>query len=339
MLLPTSHESLTQTGVSRVGHSPFLSLCWLLPTSPFHQWWLVMGERMQGGNSFFQFPPSGLHAPSPHRIHAPPPPPPDRERYLAELLGERQKFHPFTQVLPHCGRLLNLEIRRISGYNLAIPDHDGLDHEGHYMPSNPLLNGMPSDFERWSIMRMEENGLLPNAAPFQAAPVGWPGTVGVQSAPVVKKVIRLDVPVDKNPNYNFVGRILGPRGNSLKRVESMTQCRVYIRGKGSVKDPVKEEKLRDKPGYEHLNEPLHILVEAEFPENMVNIQMEKAVTILENLLKPVDESMDHYKKQQLRELAMINGTLKEGNPDMSPGMSPCMSPFSNTGMKRPKMVR
>lgn len=42
--------------------------------------------------------------------------------------------------------------------------------------------------------------------------------------------------------YNFVGRLLGPRGNSLKRVEASTQCRVYIRGRGSVKDSVKVTK-------------------------------------------------------------------------------------------------
>ena len=39
--------------------------------------------------------------------------------------------------------------------------------------------------------------------------------------------------------FNFVGRLLGPRGNSLKRVEVTTGCRVYIRGKGSIKDPDK----------------------------------------------------------------------------------------------------
>lgn len=39
--------------------------------------------------------------------------------------------------------------------------------------------------------------------------------------------------------FNFVGRILGPRGNSLKRVEASTGCRVFIRGKGSIKDPEK----------------------------------------------------------------------------------------------------
>lgn len=37
--------------------------------------------------------------------------------------------------------------------------------------------------------------------------------------------------------YNFVGRLLGPRGNSLKRVEASTECRVLIRGRGSIKDP------------------------------------------------------------------------------------------------------
>lgn len=39
--------------------------------------------------------------------------------------------------------------------------------------------------------------------------------------------------------FNFVGRLLGPRGNSLKRVEASTDCRVLIRGRGSIKDPVK----------------------------------------------------------------------------------------------------
>ncbi|KAL5972325.1 hypothetical protein ACLOJK_041578 [Asimina triloba] len=32
------------------------------------------------------------------------------------------------------------------------------------------------------------------------------------------------------------GRLLGPRGNSLKRVEASTECRVLIRGRGSIKD-------------------------------------------------------------------------------------------------------
>jgi len=41
-------------------------------------------------------------------------------------------------------------------------------------------------------------------ASFQAPPMGWPGTQGVPSTPVVKRVIRLDVPVDKYPNVSQI---------------------------------------------------------------------------------------------------------------------------------------
>jgi protein quaking len=128
-----------------------------------------------------------------------------------------------------------------------------------------------------------------------------------------------------------VGRILGPRGNSLKRVEASTGCRVFIRGKGSIKDPGKEDKLRGKPGYEHLSDPLHILIEAEFPASIIDARLRHAQEVIEELLKPVDESQDFYKRQQLRELAMLNSTLREDSPH--PGS---VSPFSNGGMKRAK---
>jgi hypothetical protein len=48
-----------------------------------------------------------------------------------------------------------------------------------------------------------------------------------------------------------------------------------------------EDKLRDKPGYEHLNEPLHVLVEAEFPADIVDVRLNQAVSILDDLLKPI----------------------------------------------------
>lgn len=45
--------------------------------------------------------------------------------------------------------------------------------------------------------------------------------------------------------------------------------------------------MRGKPGYEHLNEPLHILVEAELPVEIVDARLAQARNILEDLLKPV----------------------------------------------------
>lgn len=65
---------------------------------------------------------------------------------------------------------------------------------------------------------------------------------------------------------------------------------MFIRGKGSIKDPDKEEKLRGRPGYEHLNEPLHILIEADLPANIVDMRLRQAQEIIEELLKPVVSS-------------------------------------------------
>lgn len=45
--------------------------------------------------------------------------------------------------------------------------------------------------------------------------------------------------------------------------------------------------MRGKPGYEHLNEPLHVLIEAELPVEIVDGRLMQARGILEDLLKPV----------------------------------------------------
>jgi protein quaking len=45
--------------------------------------------------------------------------------------------------------------------------------------------------------------------------------------------------------------------------------------------------LRGRPGFEHLNEPLHILIEAELPVNVVDLRLRQAQEIIEELLKPV----------------------------------------------------
>lgn len=45
--------------------------------------------------------------------------------------------------------------------------------------------------------------------------------------------------------------------------------------------------MRGKPGYEHLNEPLHILVEAELPAEIIDARLMQAREILEDLLRPV----------------------------------------------------
>ncbi|KAH0465332.1 hypothetical protein IEQ34_005435 [Dendrobium chrysotoxum] len=250
-------------------------------------------------------------------------------QYLAELLVEHQKLGPFTQVLPICSRLLNQEIVRVSGVpSQGFGDYDRLQYgcPSPMASPNPVSNISVTGSIGW-------NGLYQERSEFpQGTTMDWQGAPASPSSHFVKKILRLEIPVDKYPNFNFVGRLLGPRGNSLKRVEASTGCRVYIRGKGSIKDPGKEETLMGRPGYEHLNEPLHVLIEAELPSHIIDLKLRHAQEILEELLKPVEESHDFYKRQQLRELAILNSGLRED----SPLPSGTVSPFNSSGLKRPK---
>ncbi|CAM8954512.1 unnamed protein product [Rhodiola kirilowii] len=260
----------------------------------------------------------------------------EQEKYLAELLAERQNIGPFMPVLPQCYRLLNQEILRVTNLlgNTSVIGQSGFEH-ANLLAFGGLHSSGGADMSRWqSRFQTEMSGLLQPSSPAQ----NWLSSPSSSSGLIVKRTIRVDIPVDLYPNFNFVGRLLGPRGNSLKRVEATTECRVLIRGRGSIKDParvISEEMMRGKPGYEHLNEPLHILVEAELPVDVIDARLMQAREILKDLLKPVDESQDFFKKQQLRELAVINGTLRDEGSPMSAGS---VSPFHNSlgGMKRAK---
>lgn len=55
-----------------------------------------------------------------------------------------------------------------------------------------------------------------------------------------------------------------------------------------------EEKLKGKPGYEHLNEQLHILIEADLPADIVDIKLRQAQEIIEELVKPVVCALTHF---------------------------------------------
>uniref|UniRef100_A0AC34QXA7 K Homology domain-containing protein n=1 Tax=Panagrolaimus sp. JU765 TaxID=591449 RepID=A0AC34QXA7_9BILA len=126
--------------------------------------------------------------------------------------------------------------------------------------------------------------------------------------PAGDRVLKRDkIMVPEHPNYNFIGRILGPRGISVRQLESATGCGILIRGKGSVKNPEREERLRQKnmPGFEHLKEPLHVLITAEgADEAEAERKLDNCRRRIEKLLKP---EYDEYKRRQLAQLAMING--------------------------------
>ncbi len=64
------------------------------------------------------------------------------------------------------------------------------------------------------------------------------------------------IPVKEFPEINFFGLLVGPRGNSLKKMERESGAKISIRGKGSVK----EGKARPDQYADDAEEDLHCLV-------------------------------------------------------------------------------
>lgn len=116
------------------------------------------------------------------------------------------------------------------------------------------------------------------------------------------------VTIPNRPECKYIGRILGPRGITVKQLEARTECRILIRGKGSIKNPQREALLRSRLGWEHLHEPLHVLISA------TDTSQERCLHKLENGVKSIQallgDTNDEHKRCQLIQLAIINGTYR-----------------------------
>jgi len=123
--------------------------------------------------------------------------------------------------------------------------------------------------------------------------------------PAQKVSDKVFIPAERNPAVNFIGLLIGPRGNTLKRLESETGCKIIIRGKGSVK----EGKVGRVPGQlmPGEDEPLHALITGPSPA-----EVKKGVKVVTEIVKEGIECPDaanELRRNQLRELAELNGTL------------------------------
>ncbi|PXF41647.1 Branchpoint-bridging protein [Gracilariopsis chorda] len=123
-----------------------------------------------------------------------------------------------------------------------------------------------------------------------------------------KFVDRLYIPKEKEGTLNFIGLILGPRGNTQKRLEKDYECKVAIRGKGSVKDG----RARGPAQLED-NEPLHVIITAEGLDGKQRIDQCKRKIM--DIITPREDNDNDHKQAQLRELAQLNGTLREQDRD------------------------
>ncbi|KKA28203.1 hypothetical protein TD95_003311 [Thielaviopsis punctulata] len=103
-----------------------------------------------------------------------------------------------------------------------------------------------------------------------------------------------------------LGLLIGPRGNTLKKMETESGAKIAIRGKGSVK----EGKGRSDAAHSsNQEEDLHCLIMADTEE-----KVEKAKKLIYNVIETaasIPEGQNELKRNQLRELATLNGTLRD----------------------------
>ncbi|KAM3716506.1 RNA-binding protein [Dirofilaria immitis] len=128
-----------------------------------------------------------------------------------------------------------------------------------------------------------------------------------------KKVLlqeKIFIPVKEYPNYNFVGRILGPRGLTAKQLEEESGCRIMIRGRGSTRE---DSTNRENISNDHTKEELHVLVQCEDIEEIAKEKMKRAIECIHYFLIPPPDGEDELKRKQLMELSIINGTYRPTN--------------------------
>ncbi|CAO1618476.1 unnamed protein product [Sympodiomycopsis kandeliae] len=110
------------------------------------------------------------------------------------------------------------------------------------------------------------------------------------------------LPLKEFPEINFFGLLVGPRGNTLKKMERESGAKIAIRGKGSVK----EGKGR---GNDEDEEDMHCVITAD-DDAKIKLCIQLINKVIETAASTPESQNDH-KRNQLRELATLNGTLRD----------------------------
>ncbi|TRY66657.1 hypothetical protein DNTS_007993 [Danionella cerebrum] len=123
----------------------------------------------------------------------------------------------------------------------------------------------------------------------------------------IKLKERVLIPVRQYPKFNFVGKILGPQGNTIKRLQEETGAKISVLGKGSMRDKNKEEELRKsgEPKYAHLSMELHVFIEVFSPVPDAYMRMAHAMEEIKKFLFP--DMMDEICQEQFMEMKFLNG--------------------------------
>ncbi|XP_078502934.1 KH domain-containing, RNA-binding, signal transduction-associated protein 2 [Lissotriton helveticus] len=222
--------------------------------------------------------------------------------YLPELMAEKESLDPS---FVHAMRLLTevSQCEESNGNNdmtQASPQHWG-KYSGSSPSSPPPMDDINgSECSKSEVQKFQDSDGKQDDDEKKY--------LDIISNKNIKLSERVLIPVKQYPKFNFVGKLLGPRGNSLKRLQEETGSKMSILGKGSMRDKAKEEELR-KSGeakYSHLSDELHVLMEVFAPPGEAYSRMSHALDEIKKFLVP--DYNDEIRQEQLRELSFLNGS-------------------------------
>ncbi|EKX38370.1 hypothetical protein GUITHDRAFT_165235 [Guillardia theta CCMP2712] len=254
---------------------------------------------------------------------------------LKDLLDEQMKMVPLQSMLPNCAFLLQREIEFLRNQEMAPPvmreDPGAMrPSRGPFMLEETRSNRGMTPEQSYQNIYTGMQGKDQRSSDWKPSSSDGIDTVLVdhleKSDGNCKTMIKIFVPVDRYPGFNFVGRLLGPRGSTFVELQASSGCKMTIRGRGSIKlkPGQTEASLMRQANYQHLSEPLdltpclrlysvtqHVVVEYEGPSWAKDRTLRHAENILkEVMIPPSSEGSDKIKQQQLRDLAILNGKYR-----------------------------
>ncbi|XP_017090859.2 uncharacterized protein [Drosophila bipectinata] len=143
----------------------------------------------------------------------------------------------------------------------------------------------------------------------------------------VKVAVKVAVPVRDHPKFNFVGKLLGPKGNSMKRLQEDTMCKMAVLGRGSMRDRRKEEELRASGDsrYAHLFEDLHVEISTFAAPAEAHARIAYALAEVRRFLVP--DYHDDIRQEQMWEMQALTSTPGMGGAH---SLDDSLSPTINT---------
>uniref|UniRef100_A0A0R3TPZ8 KH domain-containing protein n=1 Tax=Rodentolepis nana TaxID=102285 RepID=A0A0R3TPZ8_RODNA len=117
---------------------------------------------------------------------------------------------------------------------------------------------------------------------------GIADTLDVVDNKRVKIRAKVSIPVEQYPSINFVGKLLGPGGSTLRTIQEETHTKMAILGRGSLRDEAKEKELLSggDPKYQHLKHPLHLQIDCLAPPADAYYNISHALAQVKRVMVP-----------------------------------------------------